>query len=119
MRIAVVDDDSVMVFLVTRLFPGHDIAAFSGARPVLEIIAAGERFDVIITDLIMPGLSGSEMHEELCLLAPDQARRLIFITGGLPPEDSDVPVLQKPFNHTKLQELVERVGAGEYEKDDG
>jgi hypothetical protein len=30
-----------------------------------------------------------------------------------------VPVLQKPFNHTKLQELVERVGAGEYEKDDG
>lgn len=116
MRIAVVDDDSVMVSLVTRLFPGHDIAAFSGARPVLEIIAAGERFDVIITDLIMPGVSGEEMHTELSALAPDQARRMIFITGGLPPEGSQVPTLQKPFNHTMLQEIVERVG-GQYDDD--
>ena len=110
MRIAVVDDDTVMVTLVTRLFPGHDIAAFSGAKPVLEIIAAGERFDVIITDLIMPGVTGTAMHEELLKLAPDQAKRLIFITGGLPPEDIDVPTLQKPFSHTLLQEMVERVG---------
>src|SRR6185295_16910833 len=117
MRIAVVDDDSVMVSLVARLFPGHDIAAFSGARPVLEIIAAGERFDVIITDLIMPILSGTEMHAELMQLAPDQAKRMIFITGGLPPDDLDVPTLQKPFNHTMLQEMVERVG-GQYGDDD-
>lgn len=112
MRIAVVDDDSVMVVLVTRIFPGYDIAAFSGAKPVLEIIEAGERFDVIITDLIMPGVSGTEFHAELALLAPEQARRMIFITGGNPPEGSDVPTLQKPFNHTLLQELVERVGSG-------
>lgn len=116
MRIAVVDDDSVMVSLVTRLFPGHDIAAFSGAKPVLELIEAGERFDVIITDLIMPGVTGTELHGELSALAPDQAKRMIFITGGLPPEDLDVPTLQKPFNHTMLQEMVERVG-GQYGDD--
>ena len=110
MRIAVVDDDSVVVALVTRLFPGHDIAAFSGAKPVLEIIEAGERFDVIITDLIMPGISGTDMHAELMKSSPEQAARMIFITGGHPPDDSAVPTLQKPFNHTMLQELVERVG---------
>jgi len=113
MRIAVVDDDSVMVSLVTRLFPGHDIAAFSGARPVLELIAAGERFDVIITDLIMPGMSGTDLYEELCRSSPTQAQRMIYITGGHLPEDGRVPSLQKPFNHTMLQEMVERVGSGE------
>lgn len=112
MRIAVVDDDSVFVELVTRLFPGHDIAAFSGARPVLEIIEAGERFDVIISDLMMPGITGTDMHTELMRTAPEQASRMILITGGLPPEGTPVPTLRKPFHPTTLRELVERVGGG-------
>lgn len=113
MRIAVVDDDSVMVSLVSRLFPGHDIAAFSGAKPVLEIVMAGERFDVIVTDLIMPAMSGTELHEALSAIDPEQAKRMIFITGGHPPDLDGVLTLQKPFSHTMLRELVEQVGSGE------
>jgi FixJ family two-component response regulator len=109
MRIAVVDDDTIMVSAVTRLFPGHDIAAFSGAKAVLDIVAVGERFDVIITDLAMPGLKGTDLHATLSAIAPDQAARMIYITGGDLPADN-VPVLKKPFDPTLLVDLVERIG---------
>jgi CheY-like chemotaxis protein len=37
---------------------------------------------VILSDLMMPEVTGMEIHERLSATTPDQATRMIFITGG-------------------------------------
>jgi len=45
-------------------------------------IEAGERFDLILCDLMMPDMTGIDLYEVLMERFPDQARVMIFVTGG-------------------------------------
>ncbi|MFL5397024.1 MAG: response regulator, partial [Myxococcales bacterium] len=45
-------------------------------------IAAGTRFDLILCDMMMPLMTGMEFHMRLVTLAPEQADRIVFMTGG-------------------------------------
>ena len=48
----------------------------------MDTIARGERFDAILCDLMMPGMTGMDLHEALSRLAPEQASRVVVLTGG-------------------------------------
>jgi CheY-like chemotaxis protein len=52
------------------------------ARDALSRIHGGARFDVILCDLLMPEMTGMDLHDELVLTAPDQAEAMVFVTGG-------------------------------------
>jgi CheY-like chemotaxis protein len=54
----------------------------TSGRAALEQLCAGEAFDVIVCDLMMPGMSGLDLHTELRRRAPELAERIIFLTGG-------------------------------------
>ncbi|MDF2694119.1 MAG: Sensory box histidine kinase/response regulator [Labilithrix sp.] len=83
-RIVVVDDDALVRRAVQRsLASEHDVTALSSAREVLERIGAGERFDIIVCDLMMPGMTGMDLHAELSKVAPELAERMVFLTGGV------------------------------------
>lgn len=45
---------------------------FTDSRQALAAIAAGQRFDAILCDLMMPNLTGMELHAQLAKIAPDQ-----------------------------------------------
>jgi CheY-like chemotaxis protein len=59
-----------------------DVTACSRPEDALESIAAGLRLDVILCDMVMPGLSGMDVHASLLRDRPEQERRLLFVTGG-------------------------------------
>jgi CheY-like chemotaxis protein len=48
----------------------------------LALVAGGMRFDSILCDLVAPGLAGRAFYDELLRRDPEQARRMIFLTGG-------------------------------------
>jgi PAS domain S-box-containing protein len=83
-RILVVDDEPLVTLAVTRaLAREHDVTAVDSGERVLELLAEGTRFDLILCDLMMPQLTGMDLHAELVVRAPDQATRMVFMSGGV------------------------------------
>jgi DNA-binding response OmpR family regulator len=124
-RALLVDDEPVIRFALRRFFQRQgwsvDEAADGGAALALLLAddRAADDYDVVITDLRMPGLSGIELHARLKRERPELLRRLILSTGdAVSPEAAaflrraDCPVLSKPFELAELRALVERVCAG-------
>jgi CheY-like chemotaxis protein len=82
-HILVVDDEPIVCFSLERLLTTEgDVVALTSAREALARIRAGERFDVILCDLLMPEMDAPALHAELLAVAPDQAERMVFVTGG-------------------------------------
>lgn len=78
----------------------------------LEIAGACE-FDFMVTDCLMPGISGPRLADAFLKLQPQA--RVIFITGHLSPEITEalerkevIGLLRKPFMPDELQEMLER-----------
>jgi CheY-like chemotaxis protein len=82
-RLLVVDDEPLVARGVTRLLEGECSAeSTSSAREALERLSQGERFDLLLCDVMMPEMSGEAFFHQLAQVAPDQRERVVFITGG-------------------------------------
>jgi two-component system, cell cycle response regulator CpdR len=108
------DDDSLRGFLVNALKrAGHTVKDFDEGRAALKALER-EVFDILLTDIVMPGLDGIELARRGAELDP--AMRIVFITGfagvslasgGQTPEGAKV--LSKPFHLRELVDEVQRV----------
>jgi signal transduction histidine kinase/CheY-like chemotaxis protein len=79
----IIDDDTIFAGALRRLFADeHVVTVVGSGRAALDKIGAGEHFDAIVCDLMMPEMTGAELHAELLAIAPDQVRQVIFLTGG-------------------------------------
>jgi signal transduction histidine kinase len=82
-RILVVDDEPIVCFTLERLLSSEgDVVALTSARKALEAIQRGDRFDVIVCDLMMPEMDAPLLYDEVSTIAPAQAERMLFVTGG-------------------------------------
>jgi PAS domain S-box-containing protein len=82
-RILVVDDEPLVGSVLQRLLGRrHEVVIAGSATEALLLVRAGARFDAILSDLLMPEMTGMELHERLSAEAPDQAARMVFMTGG-------------------------------------
>jgi len=114
-RVLVVDDDALVARAVARsIGGGHAVEVATEAREVLARVAAGERWDLVLCDLMMPDLSGMELHARVLGLDPAQADRLVFMTGGAYTARArefldSVPNarLEKPIDRRALDEVLE------------
>jgi PAS domain S-box-containing protein len=113
-RVAVVDDEPAIRRAAERLLaPEHEVVAFADARAVAERIREGERFDAILCDILMPGMTGIDLHRHLQDVAPSQADAIIFITGGAFTSEGRAfldgvqnPVLEKPFDTPAVRRAI-------------
>jgi len=82
-RLLVLDDEPLVARGVARLL-AIDYAAESAcsARETLARLAQGERFDLMLCDLMMPEMSGEAFFNHLAEVAPDQREHVVFVTGG-------------------------------------
>jgi CheY-like chemotaxis protein len=115
-RFLIVDDEPAVLKVCCQLLgPDQCVTANSG-REALALLRMGERFDAILCDVMMPGTSGMDVFEELTRIAPKQARRMLFVTGGAFTEGarqflesrSDL-IIEKPFRGPVLLGRVNRL----------
>ena len=81
-KILVVDDEDMIGMILRRMLKVHDVTVLTNGSDALAKIAGGERYDAILCDLMMPGMTGIEFHQALSRDYPDQAAALMFLTGG-------------------------------------
>jgi len=82
-RLLIVDDEVMFSASLRRMFSSeHDVTVVNSGREALDRLTGGERFGVILCDLMMPEVTGVDLHAELQRIVPDQADRMIFLTGG-------------------------------------
>ena len=113
-RVLVVDDDPMVLRSLTRfLARDFDVAAARNGREALDLVRAGATFDALLCDLMMPELSGIELHELLERDDPELARRTIFLTGGTFSARAQAfleavgrPHLEKPVDVKRVRELL-------------
>ena len=114
--IVVVEDEPVIRGLTTRLLQrlGYRVHVFPGGAEALEWLEApGEPVHLLLTDLIMPGMTGRELSERVRARHPDIA--VLFCSGFashvLPDEPlpSGTELLAKPFTVAELAAGVRRL----------
>ena len=84
-RVLLVDDDLWVLLSMRRLLErrGYEVVACAAPLDALALVDTGHRFDVLITDLSMPLLRGSELLLKIAGVDPGLARRAVVITGDL------------------------------------
>jgi two-component system, cell cycle sensor histidine kinase and response regulator CckA len=117
-RILVVDDEPMIAAMLQReLAAEHDVEVASSGRQALDRLRGEGGFDVILCDLMMPEVTGMDLHAELASSAPHLIERMVFVTGGAFTthgreflEQVANPRFEKPVDMTTLRAFInERV----------
>lgn len=113
-RILIAEDDSSMRHFLSMALAraGHDVDAREDGLAALAALEEGQNFDLLLADIVMPGMDGIELSQKAATIAP--AMKVMFITGfaavAIDRKDSieqqAAKVLSKPFH---LKDLVDQV----------
>lgn len=105
------DDSSMRQFIASTLRKaGHRVEACEDGTIALDKINTEKNYDLLLTDIVMPGLDGIELSQKASDKYPEL--KVMFITGfaavamGRKKEKSEAKVLSKPFH---LRQLVDQV----------
>lgn len=110
--ILVAEDEAVvrdMVVIALERAGYRVVAASTGEEAVRLIDRMGEEIDLLLSDVVMPGMSGPDLYDRARRTRPDL--KAVFMTGysalalGRPIPDG-ITLLEKPFSSTRLNEVV-------------
>ena len=113
-RILIVDDEALLGAALRRMLtPRHEVQVETEGARALKLIEEGQRYDVIFCDLMMPELDGTGLHAAVEHIAPAQAQRFVFMTGGaFTPRAREFlekvgnRTVEKPFDAATIRRIV-------------
>ena len=116
-RVLFVDNEESLVFLMTQMLQrlGYQVTGCTSPEEALEIFRSGPRsFDVVVSDLSMPAMSGVDLARELLQIRPGMP--ILIASGYFGPADNEkarslgLPdLLLKPDTIEKLGQALHRV----------
>lgn len=115
-RVLIIDDELQVADILRRMLADEfDVEVATEAPQAMKMVLDGPAYDVLLCDLLMPGMDGVELFAELRERRPGTERRIIFMTGGaFTPRAADflatVPNerLEKPLDLGALRRTVRR-----------
>jgi CheY-like chemotaxis protein len=103
-RVLLVDDEEIVRISTADMLSdlGYAVVEAASAEEALELYERGERFDIVVTDHLMPGMNGTQLADALSATQPHL--RVLLVSGyaegaGLDPR---LPRLTKPFRKDEL-----------------
>jgi PAS domain S-box-containing protein len=117
-RVLVVDDELAFRTMVPRLLAGMQVTPTSGGAEALQMLERDPSQDLILCDVMMPGMTGVEFHDQLNAKDPGLAARVVFMTGGVMGptlgralDQFHGRVLEKPFTREQVLALANQRAA--------
>ena len=114
-RILVMDDEPCIRSAITRLLREHEVITVPTGEDGQKLLREDHDFDLILCDMMMPQMSGMDLHKWLCTRNAALADRMVFMTGGaFTPKASEYLNrienlrLEKPFDAENLSKLVSK-----------
>ncbi|WP_441235851.1 CHASE3 domain-containing protein [Bradyrhizobium sp. 930_D9_N1_4] len=114
--IFVVEDDTLVRNFVTAQLQslGYNTVAAADSRAALQLIGAGQAFDLLFTDVVIPGgMSGRELADEVAKLRP--GLKVLYTSGYTDNAivhhgklDDGVLLLTKPYRRNRLAEMIRK-----------
>ncbi len=119
-RILVVDDEVILGGTLRDLLGEvrNVVVTRSGGEALEKIAAAEAPFDAVLCDVMMPGMSGKDLYDQVRTRWPALAAHFIFMTGGATTASlqdflrtTAIPCLTKPFTRDELEQALRRAVA--------
>jgi CheY-like chemotaxis protein len=115
-RVLVIDDEHLIGHELRRvLSTENEVVTVTEVTEALSRLNAGERYDVVLCDLVMPFMDGIEFHRHLALTLPEEADRIVFVIDGVLTARIEaflqrVPnlVMEKPLDVDGIRQLIDR-----------
>jgi CheY-like chemotaxis protein len=112
-KVLVIDDHPAMgMSLKLMLSPEHDVEVAGTPELALKLLTEGH-YDLVLCDVMMPGMSGVELHARIRDRDAALADRFVLMTGGATThsmaraiEGSQLRVLEKPFDPEVLRGML-------------
>jgi PAS domain S-box-containing protein len=99
-----VDDEGLVRMVTADMLSdlGYAVIEVASGEEALRLIKSGEHFDLLVTDHLMPGISGTDLAREVRTTKPDTP--VLLVSGYAQSEgvDPDLPRLTKPFRKDEL-----------------
>jgi PAS domain S-box-containing protein len=110
--ILVVDDDALVAMSTADMLEdlGHRVLEANSASSALAILRGGESIDLLVTDHVMPGMTGVELAKAARMLRPELPVLLATGYADLPKgTEFDLPRLNKPYQQEQLAESIGKI----------
>ena len=116
--VLVVDDEPDLLAVIGEILAarGYQVETATAGAEALERLERGGRFDLILSDVRMPGMDGPAFYQALEERHPELVGRVVFMTGNILTEDTadffaatGAPCLRKPFETEDLERVFEQV----------
>jgi CheY-like chemotaxis protein len=111
-KILVVDDDKIILRTCARILAPVEPDTASNGTEALKLICK-QSFDVIVSDISMPGMDGKTLFQKVLDMSPSQAGRMLFMTGDAVPHSEFLrqfpTYIKKPFDKGDFLLAVKRV----------
>jgi PAS domain S-box-containing protein len=114
LSILAVDDDALVLLNTAAMLEdaGHRVVPAHSGRQALDILSKGDQFDLLLTDHLMPNMTGAELIEAVRAIAPTLPVALMTGYAELPRGlERGVPRLTKPFYQAQLLDFVTATAA--------
>jgi PAS domain S-box-containing protein len=116
-RILVVDDEPAILDIIARLLGReHEVVTAASGQAARVVLEKDASFDVILCDLMMPEMTGMDLHAWLAKHNPALAAQMVFVTGGVfTPRATEYLAsvgslkIEKPFDAASLKKLVAKL----------
>ncbi|MGZ5969605.1 MAG: response regulator, partial [Polyangiales bacterium] len=114
LRLLVVDDEAALVTALHEVLAvDHEVTTLTTGARALELLLNGHESDVILCDILMPGMSGIDLYRALERERPALLDRMIFMSAAsfMPRvteflEQVPNPRIEKPIDVAQLRELI-------------
>jgi len=118
-KIMIVDDEPGVIYTVKHGLEGMDsdyeILPVENGKKCLEILEKGELPDLLLLDIMMPGMSGWEVQQQIREKIPEEKLPIVFLTartdriaknaGSFLGKD----YIEKPFKIPELKERIDKI----------